>query len=172
MRLIDLVGRRFGRLVVVARAENDSRGHVRWECLCDCGNATTVWGSNLKRKTRSTRSCGCLAQEARPARTARTFTKHGMYKSPEYRAWQNMRERCNNPKHPQFKDWGGRGITVCPEWMDSFEAFYADVGPRPGHRLSLDRIDNDGDYEPGNVRWATHSQQMKNRRPRKRGNQA
>lgn len=169
MRLIDLVGQRFGRLTVVGRADNDLHGHVRWDCLCDCGNTSTVLASNLKR---TTQSCGCLARELRPVNAARQFTKHGMYQSPEYRAWQNMRERCNNPNHPQFKDWGGRGISVCDRWMDSFEAFYADVGPRPGHRLSLDRIDNDGNYEPGNVRWATHSQQMKNRRPRKRGNQA
>jgi hypothetical protein len=93
---------------------------------------------------------------------------HGMTESPEYLAWDNMRARCTRPSYIGWENYGGRGITVCGEWLDSFEAFYDHIGPRPGPGYSVDRIDNDGNYEPGNVRWATHSQQRINSRRKER----
>jgi hypothetical protein len=95
-------------------------------------------------------------------------TTHGHAASgrtPEYNAWVSLNQRCKNPKNPRWKDYGGRGVTVCARWRDSFEAFLADMGPRPSSEHSIDRINNDGNYEPGNVRWATRAEQYANRRP-------
>jgi hypothetical protein len=93
---------------------------------------------------------------------------HGGRYRPEYAVWQAMKDRCLNPNHAAYHNYGGRGIKICPEWQHSFAAFLRDVGPRPSPDLSIDRIDNDGNYEPGNVRWATRSEQTRNQRPRKR----
>jgi hypothetical protein len=89
---------------------------------------------------------------------------HGKSYTPEYQAWRNMKLRCTNPDHPRYADWGGRGITVCDRWMNSFEAFYEDMGPRPGPGYSVDRKDNDGNYEADNCQWATKSEQQRNKR--------
>ena len=99
------------------------------------------------------------------AEAHRTHGQAGRSKSPEYRAWDAMKQRCLNPRSSAYPSYGGRGISVCDKWRESFDAFYADMGPKPEPKAlySLDRIDNDGDYEPGNCRWATHSQQLKNR---------
>jgi hypothetical protein len=93
-------------------------------------------------------------------------TKHGMYRSPEYQSWLAMKARCSNPNNSGFEYYGGRGISVCEEWSKNFLAFFADVGPRPGPGFSLDRIDVNGSYAPGNVRWADGKQQIQNRRRR------
>jgi hypothetical protein len=106
--------------------------------------------------------CGCVWCGSNPASTRHGDTSRTA-RTPEYVAWSNMRGRCLNLDHPKFKDYGGRGITVCEGW-DSYENFLADMGRRPGPDLSLDRIDNDGNYEPGNCRWATKSEQQSNRR--------
>jgi hypothetical protein len=160
----DLTGRVFGRLrvlrVVEVRLLSNGRNRVMWLCECSCGAVRAVATDGLVRD-RGTRSCGCLNKEVVGANSYR----HGGNGAPEYRAWVDMRSRCANDKNPRWKDWGGRGITVCERWLRSFEAFFSDVGPRPSPKHSLDRYpDNDGNYEPGNVRWATKQEQSRNRR--------
>lgn len=156
-KLIDLTGERFGRLTVIKQTENDKPYGTKWLCKCDCGNEVIVFSNNLRRG--NTRSCGCLKLENQ--------TTHDLWGTPIYRAWDNMRNRCYNKHYPGFKNWGGRGIIVCDEWKENFQLFYEYVSKlehygEPGR--SLDRIDNDGNYEPGNVRWATRKEQTMNRR--------
>jgi len=169
--LVDLTGQRFNRWTVIRRGANDARGNARWETVCNCRARGTglVYGHGLK--TGHSRSCGCLRREA-GRRTGNASRKHGHASrrapSPEFCAWQNMKDRCHNPSHAAYRYYRGRGITVADEWRDNFTAFYAHIGPKPSPDHSLDRINNDGNYQPGNVRWATWSQQNKNRRPYKR----
>lgn len=153
----DLSGKKFGRLTVVSRAENAKDGHAQWNCICDCGNETTVIGSMLK--SGATKSCGCLAKEK--------VTKHGLRYDRLYAIWKGMKSRCNNPKYRDYKWYGGKGIKLCPEWNDSFEAFhdwaYANgYDPRaPRGKCTIDRIDPNGDYEPSNCRFADmHTQRV------------
>jgi hypothetical protein len=149
---IDIVGQRFGRLVVLGK---DSRqGHFR--CTCDCGAETSVRSDNLRYGR--VVSCGCLGQSARltHGHTA------GRSKSSTYVVWQNMLDRCRNRANPKWEQYGGRGIAVCDRWL-SFENFLTDMGERPSG-LTLDRVDNDGNYEPTNCRWTTVSEQNFNRR--------
>lgn len=162
-KLIDLTGRRFGRLVVVKRSKNNGKLPM-WLCKCDCGKEIDVCGCNLR--TKHTRSCGCVRKET----TAKRSIKHGMSKNPLFGAWNTMRQRCLNPKNHKYKNYGGRGIKVCQEWQDSFQAFYDHVSQLPHfgeNGYSLDRIKNDGNYEPNNVRWASDTEQANNRRKRK-----
>ena len=158
-KAIDLTGQRFERLTVIDRSGVDKSGKITWRCRCDCGNETIASGDNLRRN--HTRSCGCLMRE-----TFATLT-HGNARvgkmTTEYEIWQSMKKRCLNPKAVAYKWYGARGITIAPEWVDDFLAFRAYVGERPGKDLTLDRIDNDGNYEPGNVRWATRSEQQRNK---------
>ena len=157
--LIDLTGQRFGRLVAVKRvAALRKSKEAWWKCHCDCGNTKETTSRYLR--TGIAKSCGCFASEVTAERN-RQGTKHGEAArvTPEYRAWASMKSRCYNEKCAGFKLWGGRGIIVCDRWLQSFDAFLADVGRRPSSRHSIDRINNDGNYEPGNVRWATQSEQ-------------
>jgi len=164
--LDDLTGRRFGRLTVTSRAA-DGAGGVQWNVVCDCGNARIVYRSNLKRGV--TTSCGCFRKEDAARReTTHGGAKRGTQRSSEYKIWAGMKQRCSYPNHRSYPNYGGRGINVCDRWLDSFEAFLTDMGPRPASHLTIDRINNDGNYEPGNCRWATWSEQAKNKRPRKR----
>jgi hypothetical protein len=169
--LIDLTDQVFGRLLALYMDHKDKFGQPMWRCLCACGETTTVQRSNLK--SGATLSCGCLHSERareRYKQIGRLRQTHGEAgATPEYRAWASMKRRCFNPNVWNYKNYGGRGITVCPQWAGSFEAFLADVGRKPSQKHVLDKINNNGNYEPGNVRWATMSESNKNRRPFKRG---
>jgi hypothetical protein len=155
----DLTGRTFGRLTVLDRAPN--RGQfVRWNCLCTCGITKPVDASELRKG--STKSCGCLQQEV-AKQTQTTHGHSGSNRTREYRSWEAAKQRCFNPNTSGYKNYGGRGITMCEAWALDFNVFLQDMGPRPeGH--SLDRVDSNGNYEPSNCRWADVQTQNSNRR--------
>lgn len=158
MNALNLVGQKYGRLTVLDRADN-VKGRVAWKCECDCGNQVTVLSYSLR--TGNTKSCGCLVSEK--------ITKHGMHKTKLYRAWNNMISRCYCESFRSFRNYGGRGITVCDEWRNSFPVF-ADWAMNNGYRedLTIDRIDNEGNYEPSNCRWITNEAQQLNKRSNRR----
>ena len=160
---IDLTGKQFGRWTVLYRDMNAKT--TRWICRCSCGNIKSVTPGNLKnpRPEKRSTSCGCYQKEQ--ARKAQT--KHNFSKTHIHYEWVAMKQRCYNPNDKGYKNYGGRGIRVCKEWQDSFQAFYKYVSVLPHYGelgRSLDRIDNEGDYEPGNVRWATRHEQNTNKR--------
>lgn len=161
-----LIGRRFGRLLVVAL---DRRGppHPYWRCSCDCGRSVVVQAGSLK--SGKTRSCGCLQRDTVSASARVRNTTHGRSRAngrvtDEYKAWQAMIARCENPRTDSYPIYGGRGISVCERWRRDFAAFLADMGERPSPSHSIDRIDPNGNYEPSNCRWATKKQQARNKR--------
>lgn len=137
-----------------------ARNPVRWLCECECGNTTVVRSDHLCQQ--KIKSCGCLRREF----GKRSFPRHGMTDSPTWSSWKGLFERCNNPKSPGYKNYGGRGVSICDRWQ-VFENFYEDMGDRP-EGATLDRIDVNGNYEPGNCRWATMKQQQRNRRNNKK----
>ena len=157
MGLIDLTGMVFNELTVIELAEITHDHRAKWRCVCVCGKETVVFASGLKAGT--TRSCGCWHR----AQFKKLATTHGKSKSEEYGIWQNMKCRCMLPKSTGYENYGGRGIKVCDRWLNSFENFLADMGPRPSKNHSIDRYpDVNGHYEPENVRWATKKEQSAN----------
>jgi len=145
-KFIDLTGKTFNQLTIIERAENTKQGKARWVCRCTCGKISTIDGANIRNG--HTKSCGCFAKES----LEKNRYRHGMAHTSEYGIWCNILQRCNNPNDKAFKDYGGRGITICDEWKNDFMAFYNHVGKRPSPKHSIDRINNDGNYEPNNVR--------------------
>lgn len=155
--ITDITGNKYGRLTVLSFAgyNNHKTPKPQWECQCECGEVVVIAGYHLKNG--NTSSCGCLRKETAKERA----TYHGMKGSRTYQVWQGMKARTTNPNNSHYSAYGGRGIKVCQKWFDSFEAFLSDMGEAPDG-MSIDRINNDGNYEPSNCRWATSKQQCRN----------
>lgn len=159
---IDVTGQRFGRLAVLCDGPRAPNGRRTVECQCDCGTKVVVDPRGLRNG--HTRSCGCYHKDRLSQVVPEVHTTHGMSRTPEYNTWMKIRNRCSNPRDIKYKDYGARGIRVCSEWDNSFEAFYRYIGPKPHTSWSIDRIDVNGDYEPGNCRWADPKTQSRNKR--------
>ncbi len=160
MRAVDITGQTFHYLTAIKPIGSSKGSGVIWECLCKCGKTTNVTTKSLRRG--NTKSCGCLNSERVIARN-KAGALHGMTKTRTWISWDSMIQRCTNPEHKSFDNYGGRGIKVHPAWLDEFSTFYKDMGERPAG-TTLDRINSAGDYEPGNCRWATPQEQGNNRR--------
>jgi hypothetical protein len=157
-RIINLTGKKFGRLTVVSiDTERTSSGQLKWVCKCECGNAVSICGQSLRES--ATLSCGCYHSDELTSRN----TKHGMSYSPEYNTWLNIKDRCTKPSCDKYQFYGGRGIEVCERWL-SFDNFFSGMGLRPSAKHSIERRDNNGNYEPNNCVWATKPEQDRNKR--------
>lgn len=165
----DLTNKRFAHLVALGPMRVAVYARTRaviWECLCDCGKTTEVRDSNLR--SGHTKSCGCFGREVTRTAKIKHGHAHAGKPTPEYRLWANIKKRCLVPTSKSYKDYGGRGILMDKTWQGDFQAFLADVGLRPSSAHSIDRVDVNGHYEPGNVRWATRLEQQNNTRSNRR----
>lgn len=158
-KFIDLTGKKFGKLLILSRANNSNNGKVRWNCMCDCGKEKIIIGNSLK--TRVTKSCGCLLKENKGPTLKHGHAKKGKV-SKTYKIWNSILQRCNNLNNFAYKYYGGRGIKVCKRWF-KFENFLKDIG-EISDGLTLDRINNNGNYEPNNWRFSTMREQSRNKR--------
>ena len=156
---VDITGKRFGRLVALQPTATRSGGGIVWQCECDCGAYTFVTVGRLQ--STNTTSCGCRKKSVLGVST----TKHGGHGTRTYRIWKSLRNRCNNTKGADYKNYGGRGIAVCSRW-DDYANFLSDMGEAP-EELTIERVNNDGNYEPDNCKWATRLEQRHNQRPAK-----
>ena len=162
-KLHNIIGEKYGRLLVISRTENNKYNKPTWECLCDCGNIIIVNGNLLKNK--NTQSCGCLKLEE----TIKRSTKHKLCNTKLYKVWAAMKGRCYNKNATQYNDYGGRGIIVCDDWKNDFQKFYDwSINNEYDNKLTLDRINVNGNYEPSNCRWVSMTIQARNKRISKR----
>ena len=161
-KVIPMIGKRFGRLVVISEIGKNEKGEYMWFCQCDCGNTTLGKGNLLRHGNK--RSCGCLAKE-NGIKVGNRTRKHGMHGTRLYFIWQNMKNRCNKPTDSHFHNYGGRGISVCSEWENDFSKF-SDWAIASGYteELTIDRIDNNKGYSPDNCRWVSKAAQNRNKR--------
>lgn len=153
----ELQKQKFNRLTIISEAGSDKFRRRLINTICDCGIIKSYPLSNLKNN--HTQSCGCLQIDK--------STTHGLTKTSEFKTWDSIKQRCNNPNNDAYKNYGGRGITVCNRWLSSFENFLSDIGKRPFQNAQIDRVDNNGNYEPTNCRWTTAKENTRNRRSTK-----